>query len=48
MDLAGTDPIPLIEAELGAEAFAAAVERGRRLSVEEAVDLIDEVTATPG
>jgi hypothetical protein len=47
-DLAGTDPIPLIEAQLGPEVFAAAVERGRRMSIEEAVDLIDEVTAGLG
>jgi predicted ATPase len=44
-DLVGTDPIPLIESQLGVEAFAAAVDRGRRLSVEEAIDLIGDVAA---
>ena len=44
--MVGEDPIPSIMADLGADAFAAAVERGRRLSLEGALDLIDEVGAT--
>jgi predicted ATPase/class 3 adenylate cyclase len=42
-ELGGTDPLPMIREALGAEAYAAAVERGRRLSLEEAIDLIEEV-----
>ena len=41
----GGDPIPSIADELGAEAFAAAVERGRRLSLEGALDVIEELVA---
>ena len=44
-DLAGFDPIPDIRDALGPEGFEEAVARGRRLSLEEAVDLIEEVGA---
>jgi hypothetical protein len=44
VEMGGIDPIPLIAAELGDASFAAAVERGRRLSLEEAFDLIEEVS----
>jgi predicted ATPase len=47
-DLAGTDPLPGIEAQLGAEAFGAALDHGRRLSIEEAVDLIEEIASGSG
>ena len=46
VEMAGFDPIPMIAAELGDVAFADAVERGRRLSLEEAIDLIEEVSAS--
>jgi hypothetical protein len=42
-ELAGFDPIPDIRAALGPEGFEEAVTRGRRLSLDEAVDLIEEV-----
>ena len=45
-EMAGMDPIPLLRAELGEVRFADAVERGRRLSLEEAFDLIEEVSAS--
>jgi predicted ATPase/class 3 adenylate cyclase len=41
--LGGRDPIPGIRAALGPAGFDEAVERGRHLSVEEAVDLMEEV-----
>jgi hypothetical protein len=42
----GEDPLPGIEAALGPEAFAEAVARGRRLSLEAAIDLIAETAET--
>jgi predicted ATPase/class 3 adenylate cyclase len=48
VEMAGVDPIPMITAELGAEACAAAVERGRRPSLEEALDVIEEVSVSLG
>ncbi len=42
-ELGGVDPIPSIRSDLGPEAFEEAVERGGRLTLEEAVDLIEEV-----
>jgi hypothetical protein len=42
----GEDPMPAIEAALGPEAFAEAVARGRRLSLEAAIDLIAETAET--
>jgi predicted ATPase len=46
VEMAGVDPIPIIGAELGPETFEAAIERGRGLSLEDAIDLIDEVAAS--
>jgi hypothetical protein len=44
-EFVGMDPLPGIEAQLGADAFAAALDSGRRMSIEEAVDLIEEVAS---
>ena len=46
-EMAGFDPIPAIAAALDPSTFAAAVERGRRLSLEEAIGLIEEVARLP-
>jgi predicted ATPase/class 3 adenylate cyclase len=40
-ELGGVDPIPAVRSALGPAAFDEAVERGRRLSLEQAVDLIE-------
>jgi predicted ATPase/class 3 adenylate cyclase len=45
VDMTGTDPIPSIRAALGEDAFDAAVDRGRRCSLEAAVDLVEEARA---
>jgi predicted ATPase/class 3 adenylate cyclase len=40
-EIAGDDPLPALTEALGEEGFAAAVERGRRMSIEEVIDLFD-------
>jgi hypothetical protein len=40
------DPIPMLREALGPEAFDEAVAAGRRLSLEEAIDLTEQVAAT--
>jgi predicted ATPase/class 3 adenylate cyclase len=45
-DLIGTDPLPMLIETLSQEGFEEAVERGRRLSLEEAVDLVQEAATT--
>jgi hypothetical protein len=45
MELVGMDPIPILQEALGPEAYDAAVAAGRRLSLEEAIDLTEEVAA---
>jgi hypothetical protein len=45
-DFGGTDPIPMVQAALGSEAFEEAVARGRKLSIEEAIDLIEAAADT--
>jgi hypothetical protein len=42
-DLSGTDPLPILVAILGQEGFDEAVARGRRMSLEEAVDILGEM-----
>jgi predicted ATPase/class 3 adenylate cyclase len=42
-ELGGVDPLPMIAAALGPESYDACVARGRRLSIEEATDLIEEM-----
>lgn len=41
VELSGSDPIPVLLETLGKDRFDAALERGRRMSLEEAIDLID-------
>ena len=45
-EMTGVDPLPMLEEGLGAAMFAAAVERGRRLTLEAAVDLIEEIAGS--
>ena len=40
-DLAGFDPLPQLRDALGADGFETAMQDGKRLSLEEAVDLIE-------
>ena len=44
-DLVGMDPLPMLRQTLGSTAFDEAVAAGRRLSLEEAIDLTEEVAA---
>jgi hypothetical protein len=44
-ELAGMDPIPMLREALGPEAFDDAISAGRRLSLEEAIDLTEEASA---
>jgi predicted ATPase/class 3 adenylate cyclase len=45
-ELTGVDPIPTIRAALGQDPFDEAVARGRRLSLDEAVDLVEAATTS--
>jgi predicted ATPase/class 3 adenylate cyclase len=48
VELSGSDPIPVLRETLGRERFEAALERGRRMSLEEAIDLIDAAVGSLG
>jgi predicted ATPase len=45
-DLVGYDPVPMLVETLGRDAFEEAYAAGRRLSLEDAIDLTEEVAAT--